>query len=79
MVVQLRTNAQATKVAELTGGTRLPGTPKPDRSAVLSQYVDVGVDFESPRTAGESVSVLFDTIGTAPPFGLDPVASQQDP
>jgi putative transposase len=36
MIVQLRTRAQATKVAELTGGTQLAGKPRPDGSTPLS-------------------------------------------
>jgi hypothetical protein len=40
MIVALRTRGQAAKVAELTGGAQLPGTPKPDGTAALSWYVD---------------------------------------
>ncbi len=60
MIVQLRTGRQAVKVAALTGGVQLPGKPKPDGTAALSRYVDVGPDFESCRAEVESVSVLFD-------------------
>ena len=59
MIVALRTCRQAAGVAELTGGVRLPGKPKPDGSQTLSRYVDVGRDFEAHRAAVESVSVLF--------------------
>ncbi len=34
--------------------------PKPDGTAALSRYVDVGSDFEVHRQVVESVSVLFD-------------------
>ncbi|MDT5126574.1 MAG: putative transposase, partial [Mycobacterium sp.] len=47
-------------MAELVGGTQLPGKPKPDGSTPLSRYVDVGPDFEIHRAAVESVSVLFE-------------------
>ncbi len=60
MIVALRTRGQAAKVAELTGGAQLPGTPKPDGGVALSRYVDVGADFETHRAAVESVSVLFE-------------------
>jgi putative transposase len=60
VIVALRTRAQAAKVAGLTGGTQLPGKPKPDRTQPLSRYVDVGADFEVHRAVVESVSVLFD-------------------
>ena len=59
VIVQMRTGRQAAKVAGLTGGVQLPGTPKPDGSQRLSRYVDVGADFEMHRAAVESVSVLF--------------------
>jgi putative transposase len=67
MIVQLRTGRQAVKVAALTGGVQVPGKPKPDGTAALSRYVDVGPDFESCRAEVESVSVLFDLFdgGTA--------------
>ena len=60
MIVALRTRTQAAKVAELVGGTQLPGKPKPDGSTPLSRYVDLGPDFETHRAAVESVSVLFE-------------------
>jgi putative transposase len=63
VIVGLRTRAQATRVAELTGGTHLPGKPKADGSIPLSRYVDVGADFETHRGAVESVSVLFELFG----------------
>lgn len=60
MIVGMRTRAQAAKVAELTGGVQLPTNPKPDGTAGLSRYVDIGPDFEPHRAAVESVSVLFE-------------------
>jgi putative transposase len=60
MMVALRTRGQAAKVAELTGGAQLPGTPKPDGRVALSRYVEVGADFQTHRAAVESVSVLFE-------------------
>jgi putative transposase len=63
MIVAIRTGKQAGKVAELTGGAQLPGKPKPDGTATLSRYVDVGADFELHRAAVESVSVLFELYG----------------
>ncbi|MDT5289169.1 MAG: putative transposase, partial [Mycobacterium sp.] len=65
MIVALRTRAQAAKVAELVGGTQLPGKPNPDGSTPLSRYVDVGPDFETHRAALESVSVLFELYSGA--------------
>jgi putative transposase len=59
MVVGMRTIAQATRAAALTGGTQLPGRPRRDGSVPLSRFVDVGADFEPHRAAVESVSVLF--------------------
>ena len=47
-------------MAALTGGVQLAGKPKPDGTAALSRYVDVGPDFESCRAEVESVSVLFE-------------------
>ena len=63
MIVGLRTRSQAAKVAALTGGVQLPGKPKPDGTAALSRYVDVGSDFEVHRQLVESVSVLFGLYG----------------
>jgi putative transposase len=60
MIVGMRTRGQAARVAAATGGAHLPGKPKPDGTPRLSRYVDVGADFETHRTAVESVSVLFD-------------------
>lgn len=60
MIVGMRTRAQAARVAELTAGTQLPGKPNPDGSVPLSRFVAVGANFESCRSAVESVSVLFD-------------------
>jgi putative transposase len=60
MIVGMRTRAQAAKVADLTGGVQLPTNPKPDGTAGLSRYVDIGPDFEPHRAAVESVSVLFE-------------------
>lgn len=60
MIVQMRTRAQAAKVAAATGAAHLAGKPKSDGAQTLSRYVDVGADFEAHRAAVESVSVLFD-------------------
>ncbi|BBX72420.1 hypothetical protein MSHI_03260 [Mycobacterium shinjukuense] len=60
MIVGMRTQAQAAKVAAATGGAHLAGKPKPDGAPRLSRYVDVGADFEAHRSAVESVSVLFE-------------------
>ena len=60
MIVQMRTRAQAVKVAAATGGAHLAGRPKSDGAQTLSRCVDVGADFEAHRAAVESVSVLFD-------------------
>lgn len=60
MIVRMRTRMQAMRVAAATGGTHLPGEPKPDGTPRLSRYVDVGTDFEVHRSGVESVSVLFD-------------------
>ncbi len=59
VIVELRTSAQAERVASLTGGSRLPGKPRKDGSAPLSRKVDVGPDFECHRASVESVTVLF--------------------
>lgn len=59
MIVQMRTRAQAEKVAAATGGVQLAGKPKPDGTPTLSARVDVGPDFEAHRCAVEAVSVLF--------------------
>jgi putative transposase len=59
MIVQMRTLAQAAKVAAATGGVQLPGTPDENGSSRLSRRVDVGADFEVHRAATEAVSVLF--------------------
>jgi putative transposase len=59
MIVQMRTVAQATKVAAATGGVHLPGKPDKNGMPRLSRRVDVGADFEAHRAAVESVSVLF--------------------
>jgi putative transposase len=63
MIVGMRTRAQAEKVAELTDGVQLPTKSKPDGTAGLSRYVDVGAGFEPHRAAVESVSVLFELYG----------------
>jgi putative transposase len=60
MIVGMRTRRQAARVAALTGGAQLPGKPKRDGTPQVSRYVDVGADFETHRSAVESVSVLFD-------------------
>lgn len=59
MIVQMRSRAQAEKVAATTGGVQLPGKPKCDGTPTLSARVDVGADFEAHRVAVEAVSVLF--------------------
>ncbi|WP_244187618.1 helix-turn-helix domain-containing protein, partial [Mycobacterium gastri] len=59
MIVQMRTRAQAAKVAAVTGGVQLCGKPKRDGTPTLSTRVDVGADFEAHRVAVEAVSVLF--------------------
>jgi putative transposase len=56
----MRTCGQAARVAALTGGVHLPGTPRGDGTVKPSRLVDVGPDFEMHRSAVESVSVLFD-------------------
>lgn len=53
MIVQMRTRAQAVKVAAATGGTHLAGRPKSDGAQTLSRFVDVGADFEAHRAAVE--------------------------
>ena len=63
MIVGLRTGKQAAKVAALTGGVQLPSKAKPDGTAALSRYVDMGSDFEVHRQVVESVSVLFGLYG----------------
>ncbi|MHB1854438.1 MAG: IS607 family element RNA-guided endonuclease TnpB [Acidimicrobiales bacterium] len=55
MLVEMRTSAQAQRVAEATGCRRLPG----NEQASLSRKVDVGCDLEAHRSAVEAVSVLF--------------------
>ena len=60
MIVVMRTCAQASRVAEATGGVQLAGRPKRDGTVALSRMVDVGPDFEAHRAAVEAVSVLFD-------------------
>jgi putative transposase len=59
MIVQMRTVAQAARVAAATGGVHLPGKPDKHGAPRLSRRVDVGADFEIHRAAVESVSVLF--------------------
>jgi hypothetical protein len=59
MIVQMRTVAQAGKVAAGTGGAQLPGKPDRNGTPRLSRRVDVGADFEVHRAAVEAVSVLF--------------------
>jgi putative transposase len=66
MIVQMRTRAQAQKVAAATGGVQLPGKPKRDGTPTLSARVDVGADFEAHRAAVEAVSVLFTLFDTDP-------------
>ena len=47
-------------MAALISGVQLAGNPKPDGTATLSRYVDVGVSVQAHRSAVESVSVLFE-------------------
>ncbi len=75
MIVQMRTKAQAAKVAATTGGVQLPGKPDRDGAAVLSARVDVGADFEAHRAAVEAVSVLFALFDTGSGGELVEVAS----
>ena len=59
MIVEMRTCAQAARVAEVTGGYQLAGRPRKDGTVTVSRWVDVGPDFEVHRGAVESVSTLF--------------------
>ncbi|MEI6252413.1 MAG: IS607 family element RNA-guided endonuclease TnpB, partial [Mycobacteriaceae bacterium] len=59
MIVEMRTCAQAAKVAEATGGCPLAGRPGKDGTVAVSQWVDVGPDFEVHRGTVEAVSTLF--------------------
>ena len=59
MIVEMRTCAQAARVAEATGGCQLAGRPRKDGTVAVSRWVDVGPDFEVHRGAVESVSTLF--------------------
>ena len=59
MIVEMRTCAQAARVAQATGGVRLPGRPRPGGAVPMSRWVDVGADFEPHRVAVEAVSTLF--------------------
>jgi putative transposase len=59
MIVEMRTVAQAAKVAAATNGVHLPGKPDKNGPPRLSRQVDVGTDFEVHRASVESVSVLF--------------------
>ncbi len=59
MIVEMRTCAQATKVAQATGGVQLVGRPRPDGAVPMSRWVDVGADVEPHRAAVEAVSTLF--------------------
>ena len=69
MIVQMRTRAQAEKVAARTGGVQLSGKPKRDGTPTLSARVDVGADFEAYRAVVEAVSVLFTLFDTDPLTG----------
>ena len=59
MIVEMRTCAQAARVAEATGGCQLAGRPRKDGTVTVSRWVDVGPDFGVHRGAVESVSTLF--------------------
>ncbi|HWS92223.1 MAG TPA: IS607 family element RNA-guided endonuclease TnpB, partial [Mycobacterium sp.] len=65
MIVEMRTVAQAEKVAAATGGVQLPGKPDKNGKPRLSRRVDVGRDFEAHRVATEAVSVLFKLFDNA--------------
>lgn len=69
MIVQMRTRAQAARVAAATGGVHMPGKPKRDGTPTLSARVDVGGDFEAHRAVVEAVSVLFTLYDTDPLTG----------
>ena len=69
MIVQMRTRAQAARVAATTGGVQLPGTPKRDGTPTWSARVDLGADFEAYRAAVEAISVLFTLYDTNPSTG----------
>jgi putative transposase len=59
VIVEMRTLAQAARVATATGGAQLAGAPGRDGAPRLSRRVDVGADFGAHRAAVEAVSVLF--------------------
>jgi putative transposase len=59
VIVEMRTLAQADKVASATGGVHLPGKADKNGTPRLSRRVDVGPDFEAHRAATDAVSVLF--------------------
>ncbi|WP_343577378.1 hypothetical protein [Mycobacterium sp.] len=59
MIVQMRTRAQAARVAAATGGVQVPGKPKRDGTPTLAARVALGADFEAYRAVVEAVSVLF--------------------
>lgn len=59
MIAQMRTRAQAARVASATSGVQLPGKPKGDGTPTLSARVELGADFEAHRAVVEAVSVLF--------------------
>lgn len=75
MIVQMRTGAQATRVAAATGGVQLPGTLNRDGTPTWSARVDLGVDFEEHREAVEAISVLFTLYDTDPSGELVEVPS----
>ncbi len=59
MIVEMRTRAQAARVAQATGGVQLLGRPRSGGTVPASRWVDVGADFEPHRAAVEAVSTLF--------------------
>lgn len=59
MLVEMRTVAQASRVATLTGGVHLLVRSTKDNEMRLGRRVDGGPDFEIHRGEVESVSVLF--------------------
>ena len=79
----MRTGAQATKIAELTGGVHLPVSSDRNGRVRLSRCLDVG-DADSYRQKVESVSALFklryngDCVLVAIPSGWSATGSKVD-
>lgn len=75
MIVEMRTAAQAGRVAGATGWCRLPGS----QPGKMSKRLDAGPDFEAHRAAVEPVSVLFrlfDPDGGEVPSGWSVTAAR---